>query len=73
MCWTYGNRRNQSGTMIRAAYSMLFVWSCRQRASVICPQDISHIADPIVIRHACRHQALIDVSSYPGDFEVPSF
>ena len=25
------------------------------------------------LNDACRHQALIDVSSYPGDTEVPSF
>ena len=25
------------------------------------------------LNEACRHQALIDVSSYPGDTEIPTF
>jgi hypothetical protein len=25
------------------------------------------------LNHVCRHDALLDVSSYPGDTEVPSF
>jgi hypothetical protein len=25
------------------------------------------------LNHACRHDGLLDVSSYPGDTEVPSF
>ena len=25
------------------------------------------------LNHACRHDALLDVSSYPADTEIPSF
>ncbi len=35
-------------------------------------QGVHHLI-AYCLHDACRHQALIDVSSYPGDVEVPSF
>ena len=35
-------------------------------------QGVHHLID-YCLNDSCRHQALIDVSSYPDDIEIPSW
>jgi hypothetical protein len=38
-----------------------------------CALEACTALSPYCLNDACRHTALIDVSSYPDDVEVPSF